>query len=403
MSKTKKFVVEKGYYEILEVTPACTTIELDRGFSRLFQEYVNINDEDETARKKSAEVLFNLTKAYEMLSDPFQRLNYDQRRFSSKIPFNNEVETIFKEGIKNYRQNRLDNALHFLKEAVYLHPHKVIYRVNLAIAYFDKGLVQEAANQLKISLKLEPDNRFAKEVISRLLFGVSDKKTLGFFSSKVNKQILVILSAVIVLGGTLSFGVPKIMNYIENNKSSKKNQEVSEKISEIKSQLPADFKQAAEKNKNQTKKVNKKSNLNKLPDEFKLDGQVYDYTNLKPVKKNYYSSQNTVVITYENGSLTSYKIEDVKGWKYDLNTKIPVIITKGNEIIPVPSDLEVTLENGKKVLPGDDNFPSWAFPYTLTIVNSVNNKEENNNSNEVIKENKQQNDNGMPNIGQAPK
>lgn len=403
MSKTKKFVVEKGYYEILEVTPACTTIELDRAFSRLFEEYVNINDEDETARKKSAEVLFNLTKAYEMLSDPFQRLNYDQRRFSGKIPFNNEVETIFKEGVKNYRQNKLDNALHFLKEAVYLHPHKVIYRVNLAIAYFDKGLVQEAANQLKISLKLEPDNRFAKEVISRLLFGLSDKKTLGFLSNKLNKQIVGILSVVIVLGATLSFGIPKIMSYIENNKNSKKNEEVSEKIAEIKSQLPADFKQAAENNKKEVKKVNKNSNLNKLPDEFKLEGQVYDYTNLKPVKKNYYSSQNIVMVTYDNGSITSYKIEDVKGWKYDTNTKIPVIITKGNEIIPVPSDLEVTLENGNKVLPGDEGFPSWAFPNTLTIVNSVNNKQENNSSNETKKEESNQNNPGMPNVGQAPK
>lgn len=399
MSKTKKFVIEKGYYEILEVTPACTTIELDRAFTRLFEEYVNLDSEDEKERRRSAEILFNITKAYEILSDPFQRLNYDQRRFVNKLPFNNEVETIFKEGIKNYKQNNIDNAIRFLKEAVYLHPHKVVYRVNLAIAYFEKGLVKEATNQLRICLKLEPDNRFAKEVVARLLFGVSDKKILSFFSNKLNKQIIVTLSISILLVGILLFIVNKSIKFIENSKNLKKNQEISEKMSKIKSQLPSDFKQAFEKSKMQIKKINKSSNLNKLPDEFKLEGQVYDYTNLKPVKKNYYSSQNIVVITYDNGIITSYKVEDVIGWKYDIKTQVPVVITKANEIIPVPSDLEVILEDGSKVLPGDNKFPSWAFPNTLTIVNSENENIKNYNT-EVKQENKSNKD--VPILGQAP-
>jgi curved DNA-binding protein CbpA len=402
MSKTKKFVVEKGYYEILEVTPACTTIELDRAFSRLFQEHVNINSEDESVRKKSAEILFNIAKAYEVLSDPFQRLNYDQRRFNGKLPFNNEVETIFKEGIKNYRQNKLDNAIHFLKEAVYLHPHKVVYRVNLAIAYFEKGLIQEATKQLRMSLKLEPDNRFAKEIVARLLFGVSDKKTLSFLSNKINRQIIIILSTLFLVGIISFFALPKIIKYIENSKNFKMKEEISYKIQEIKSQLPSDFKQAVEKNKAQVKKVNKILNINKLPDEFKLEGKVYDYTNLKPIKKNYYSSQNMVVITYDDGTVTSYKVEDVIGWKYDLNNKLPVIITKSNEIIPVPGDLEVTLENGNKVLPGDKDFPSWAFPNTLTLYNYSNIQEKNNSMyREEKKESKNLNDN-IPKIGLPP-
>jgi len=109
-----------------------------------------------------------------------------------------------------------------------------------------------------------------------------------------------------------------------------------------------------------------------------------------------------VVITYDDGTVTSYKVEDVIGWKYDLNNKLPVIITKSNEIIPVPGDLEVTLENGNKVLPGDKDFPSWAFPNTLTLYNYSNIQEKNNSMyREEKKESKNLNDN-IPKIGLPP-
>src|SRR6188768_4128236 len=106
MIKAKKFVMEKGYYEILEVSPTATTIELQRSFERLCDEHVDINSAILADRKKSAEILFALTKAYEILTDPFQRLNYDERKFAhSKQPFNNEVETIFKEGLRSFRNS----------------------------------------------------------------------------------------------------------------------------------------------------------------------------------------------------------------------------------------------------------------------------------------------------------
>ena len=78
-TKTRRLVNEKGYYEILEVSPHATTIEIQRSFERLCEEKIDIENQDNVLRKQSAEELYTLTKAYETLTDPFERLNYDER------------------------------------------------------------------------------------------------------------------------------------------------------------------------------------------------------------------------------------------------------------------------------------------------------------------------------------
>ncbi|RZK13018.1 MAG: J domain-containing protein [Flavobacterium sp.] len=208
--KTKNFVAGTGYYEVLEVSSVATTNEIQRSFERLCEEYVDIKDEDPQVRKSSAETLYILTKAYETLTDPFQRMNYDDRKYGSKQNNNNEVETIFREGMKASKASNNDTAIRFFKESVELFPHRPIYRVNLAIAYFEANNKEEAVKELRMALMLDPTNEFAQEVVAKLLFNVSDKKGIGFFINKANRQLVMAVAGMIVLVGTLYFGVPQI-------------------------------------------------------------------------------------------------------------------------------------------------------------------------------------------------
>jgi curved DNA-binding protein CbpA len=361
MSKAKKFVMEKGYYELLEIAPTATTVEIQRSFERLCDEYVNISSDKIEIRKKSAEILFALTKAYEILTDPFQRLSYDERRFPLKQPFNNDVETIFKEGLRAFRNNEINTAVRFFKEAVNLLPHKTTYRVHLAIAYHEKGWKEYAEKELRMALKLDPKNEFAQEVVARLLFNVSDKKLVGFFVHKVNRQIAAVAAVSILTCGILVNGVPKAMAALQRAGTAASSEIAQKKSAELQSQLPADMRQAMAKQETE-KTVKNNVKVAKLDDSFMPEGQVYNYTEQVAVKKTYYPGQNLIIVDYKGGTILTYKPQDLIGWKIDAKTNVPVVITKGNEIIPVPVDLPVTLASGKSVNPDDADFPADAFP-----------------------------------------
>lgn len=388
--KAKKFVTEKGYYEILEVSPLATTNEIQRSFERLCDEYVNLKDEDPQTRKSSAETLYTLTKAYEVLTDPFQRMSYDERRFGAKQNNNNEVETIFKEGIKASRASNTQGAVRFFKETVDLFPHRPVYRVNLAIASHEAGDIQETVRQLRMALMLDPTNEFAQEVVAKLLFGVSDKKGIGFFVSKANRQLTALIAGSIILIGILGFGVPKLMALYGKWTSAETETERIKRYEALKAKMPADLRKAIDESKSNptsysnntgAKNSSFKANIAKLDDNFKPDGKVSDYSSQKAVRKTYYKDQDMIVIDCDNGSILTYKTQDVIGWKKDPEKGIPLIITKANEIIPVQTDIPVTLPNGKTVESTDPDFPASAFPEYE--VKEVPKQENSNNSNSI--------------------
>ncbi|MBC7472880.1 MAG: tetratricopeptide repeat protein [Candidatus Sericytochromatia bacterium] len=370
MSKTKSFAKERGYYEILETSPTATTNEIQRSFERIFSEKINIGSEDINVRKSSAELLFTITKAYDILTDPFQRLSYDERRFGGKPQQNNEVETIFKEGLRAFRSNQIETALKFFKESVTLYPHKTMYRVNLAIAYAEKGMVEDAKKELRMSLRLDPENDFAQEVIAKILFKVSDKKSINFLSHKVNRQLVLVGSGFALAMVLLIFGMPKINGLLHKTSIANNVELEKQHILDKKNQLPQDLRDAIDKHANTAPVQTKFSGIvPKLDDNFKISGQAYDYSTQTATKKTYNKDQGMVMVEYSNGSILTYKLQDLQGWNIDSETKTPVVITKGNEIIPVQTNIPVTLSDGRVVKPSDPDFPVNAFPeYNLPPV-----------------------------------
>lgn len=365
--KTKNFVAGTGYYEILEVSSVATTNEIQRSFERLCEEYVDIKNEDPQVRKSSAETLYTLTKAYETLTDPFQRMNYDDRKYGSKQNNNNEVETIFREGMKASKVSNNDTAIRFFKETVELFPHRPIYRVNLAIAYFEANNTEDAVKELRMALMLDPTNEFAQEVVAKLLFNVSDKKGIGFFINKANRQLVMVIAGMVVLVGTLYFGIPQLKSIYDKFMGPGIKLSAKEKALAQKNKMPEDLRQAIDKssqaqNSGSSTSVNTFATIVRLDDNFKPEGRVYDYSEQEAIKKTYYKDQDMVIVDYKNGSILTYKPQDVIGWKKDTAKGTPVIISKGNEIIPVQTNIPVTLSGGKTIKPGDPGFPSRVFP-----------------------------------------
>lgn len=164
------FVLEPDYYQVLQLEPEATKPEVEQAFKRQ-SAALNLDQRAGNSRLENAEALLELTSAFEVLSDPMQRSHYDIRRFSrAQLPLADEVQQLFKSGVQAYRQNRLDLALRFYKETVRLYPHRSLFRVHLAIAFAEKSWLTNAENELESALRLDPEDRFAKETVARLLF-----------------------------------------------------------------------------------------------------------------------------------------------------------------------------------------------------------------------------------------
>lgn len=164
------YLVEPDYYRVLSLSPEATSLEIDHAFKQLSSK-LSLAQQAGDERLQNAETLLRLTSAYEILSDPIQRSHYDIRTFGrSELPLAEELQQLFRSGVQAYRQHRLDLALRFFKEAVRLYPHRSLFRVHLANVYAEKSWLSNAENELETALRLDPEDRFAKETIARLLF-----------------------------------------------------------------------------------------------------------------------------------------------------------------------------------------------------------------------------------------
>lgn len=132
---------------------------------------MNLGQRLGSARIEAAEILLDLTQAYEVLSDPILRSHYDIRNFGrERLPLCEQVQQMFRAGVKAYKGHRLEMALRYFKEAARLYPHRSLFRVHLAVVYAEKQWLANAENELATALHLDPEDRFAKETVARLLF-----------------------------------------------------------------------------------------------------------------------------------------------------------------------------------------------------------------------------------------
>lgn len=162
--------LEPDHYSRLGVPPEATAPEIEARFAEASQGF-QLNAHSGEMRQSAAEHLLVLTQSYELLSHPIERSHYDIRRFGREaLPLHEDVKTQFKAGLAAFKKHKIELALSHFKMAVTLYPHRSLFRVHLANIYHEKGFRSQVENELETALRLDPEDRFVKETVARLMF-----------------------------------------------------------------------------------------------------------------------------------------------------------------------------------------------------------------------------------------
>ncbi|MGE3727185.1 MAG: DnaJ domain-containing protein [Candidatus Sericytochromatia bacterium] len=370
----QSYYAENDYYQLMGLTPEASSIQVVEAFEQQSAD-LNLNHPDQKERVRSAEKMLGLTQAYEVLNDPIQRSHYDLRQLGRKnLPISNQVDGLFKEAVKAFRQHQIEMALRYFKEISMLYPHRPLYRVHLAIAYAEKNWMSFAESELETALRLDPQYMFAKETVAHLLFKLPDKKHPGG-GNLLNRQVVALAATFVGLSVLLASGLPQQLIGGVLGRMNQATQEMLDPMKEaarkagkklhdekdINSQLPQDMVQDLQQ-KQQAKSSQAAVQIPDLGSDFKPEGQVYDYRKQKAKSKVFYPDQGVVVVTYEDGSILTYKPSELKGWKQDTETNQAVMVTRDNELIPAPASVPLKMPDGSAVDLSSAAFPAHLFP-----------------------------------------
>lgn len=351
------FLTQHDYYEVMGLGPEATRLDIDTAFKERSAQ-LDLRHPEEAQRVESAEQMLVLTQAYETLSDPILRSRYDLQLLGrQEMPMKDQVEILFKEGIRAWRGKDTDLALRYLKEVASLYPHRPLFRVHLAIAYADKNWLTFTESELETALRLDPGFKFAKETVAKLLFKLPDKRH-QWHQNKMNRQIVATAAAFVLVGVILASGVLQGAFASISAKISASTQAQKIQNTDLQSQLPEDMKMELEQK--QTQQV-KAISIPYFEADYQPEGKVFDYSQQEAKDKVFYPDQSVVVVTYADGSTLTYRPPDLKGWKHN-KAGVPIMITANNEMIPSPSSLTLKLPGNKPANLQDPAFPSSYFP-----------------------------------------
>lgn len=349
-------LADVDYYEVLGLTPEATVLDIEAAFKEK-SAGLNLRHPDENERVAAAEQMLTLTQAYETLSDAMLRSHYDRNLLGRQnLPIKDQVENLFKEGIRAYRQRQTDTALRLLKEVTRLYPHRPLYRVHLAIAYSDKQWQSFTESELETALRLDPDFRFAKETIAKLLFKLPDRQN-HWYKKKLNQQVIGLTAALVFSGALIAAGVPQqIFSSIYHRVLDSTVAKPQNKEEAMLKELPADLRAEL----SQKDQSPQRFEIPYKKADFVPEGKSFDYSNLEAKTKVYYPEQKMVVLTYTDGSILTYRPQDLVGWKR--SGDMPIMITSHNELIPSPDSLPLKHPDMTDVDTSDAAFPWWMFP-----------------------------------------
>lgn len=345
------------YYELMGLTAEATQLEVEEAFKQLSGN-LNLRHPDEQERIQAAESMLGLTQAFETLSNPILRSHYDLQVLGRhNLPVKEKVDILFKEGLRAWRKQETDLALRYLKEVSHLYPHRALYRVHLAIAYAEKDWYTFTESELETALRLDPDYKFAKETIAKLLFKLPDKQR-HWYQDRLVRQMAPLAAGFVLVGILLAAGVPQglfgsmLSGILDSAKAKPKQQDVIK-------DLPQDMQEELAKKEQQQKPASQNQTIPFFEENYRPEGKVFDYSKQLAKDKVYYADQQTVAVTYEDGSILTYRPADLKGWKKQGG--VPIMITANNEMIPSPA-LPLKLPGGAMANLSEPNFPAWMFP-----------------------------------------
>jgi len=154
------------YYQILNVPDNSSPYQIKLSYFRLAREYhpdCFSKDLPSDIKEKIEDVFAHITNAYDTLGDEKKKQDYDSKREASPELSGTELEKKadikYRQGRTLYNQERYEEALKLLEEAVRLKKNKAIYFLVLAKA---KSKVppfhKKAEEHFQQAIKLEPSN-----------------------------------------------------------------------------------------------------------------------------------------------------------------------------------------------------------------------------------------------------
>jgi len=154
------------YYQILNIPENSSPYQIKLSYFRLVREYhpgCFSKDLPSDIKDKIEDVFGHITKAYDTLGDDKKKQEYDSKRDASPVLGGKELEKKadikYRQGRTLYNQERYDEALKLLEEAVRLKKNKGVYFLVLAMA---KSKVppfhKKAEEAFQKAIKLEPSN-----------------------------------------------------------------------------------------------------------------------------------------------------------------------------------------------------------------------------------------------------
>jgi curved DNA-binding protein CbpA len=154
------------YYQILNVPDNSSPYQIKLSYFRLAREYhpdCFSKDLPSDIKEKIEDVFAHIKKAYDTLGDEKTKHDYDSKREAfpdlSGKELEKEADIKYRQGRTLYNQERYEEALKLLEEAVRLKRNKAIYFLMLAMA---KSKVppfhKKAEEDFQKAIKLEPSN-----------------------------------------------------------------------------------------------------------------------------------------------------------------------------------------------------------------------------------------------------
>jgi curved DNA-binding protein CbpA len=165
IAKSEQFST-MDYYQILNIPEGSSPYQIKLSYFRLTREYhpgCFSKDLPSDIKAKIEDVFGHITRAYDTLGDEEKKQEYDSKREASPVLGGKELEKKadikYRQGRTLYNQERYDEALKLLEEAVRLKKNKGIYFLMLAKA---KSKVppfhKKAEEAFQKAIKLEPSN-----------------------------------------------------------------------------------------------------------------------------------------------------------------------------------------------------------------------------------------------------
>lgn len=230
----------KDYYSILEIDRNADINEIRKAYRRLVKKYhpdMQQSPSEKGLGESNTEKFQSVLEAYRVLSDPKLKGEYDQtlptfsgyQRVKAKKDhtdetIKNRAERLYQEGMEAYRMGDYNRAIEFLQicanlvptnarylsslgiayskkkrrlheardwceKAIKLEPYNANYYVNLAIVYKEAGLNKLAQRYFDQALKLDPENKRAKEGKEGLVkSNMLKEKFLSFMQKAFKKE-----------------------------------------------------------------------------------------------------------------------------------------------------------------------------------------------------------------------